>query len=32
MHSFQKRHNFLYKGVELALKWSEYGNITLNLK
>jgi len=23
MHSFQKRHNYLYKGVELALKWSE---------
>lgn len=22
MHSFQKRHNYLYKGVELALKWS----------
>lgn len=23
MHSFQKRHNFLYKGVELALKYSD---------
>ena len=23
MHSFQKRHNYLYGGVELALKWSE---------
>jgi len=23
MRSFQKRHNYLYKGVELALKWSE---------
>lgn len=22
MHSFQKRHNYLYRGVELALKWS----------
>lgn len=23
MHSHQKRHNYLYKDVELALKWSE---------
>lgn len=24
MRSFQKRHNYLYKGVEIALKWSEH--------
>ena len=32
MHSFQKRHNFLYKGVELALKWSEIWKHHLELE
>lgn len=32
MHSFQKRHNYLYKGVELALKWSEIWGYHLELE
>lgn len=32
MHSFQKRHNYLYKGVELALKWSEIWGHHLELE
>ncbi|MEK6839910.1 MAG: CYTH domain-containing protein, partial [Nanoarchaeota archaeon] len=32
MHSFQKRHNYLYKGVELALKWSEIWKYHLELE
>ncbi len=32
MHSFQKRHNYLYKGVELALKWSETWGYHLELE
>ena len=32
MHSFQKRHNYLYKGVELALKWSEVWGYHLELE
>lgn len=32
MHSFQKRHNYLYKGVEMALKWSEIWGYHLELE
>lgn len=32
MHAFQKRHNYLYKGVELALKWSEIWGYHLELE
>lgn len=32
MHSFQKRHNYFYKGVELALKWSEIWGYHLELE
>jgi adenylate cyclase class IV len=32
MHSFQKRRNFYYKGVELALKWSELWGFHLELE
>ncbi len=32
MHSFQKRQNFLYKGVELALKWSKLWGYHLELE
>jgi len=32
MRSFQKRHNFLYKEVELALKWSEHWGYHLELE
>lgn len=32
MHSFQGRHNYLYKGVELALKWSEVWGYHLELE
>jgi adenylate cyclase class IV len=32
MRSFQKRHNYLYKGVELALKWSEIWGHHLELE
>lgn len=32
MHSFQKRHNYLYRGVELALKWSEIWGYHLELE
>jgi len=32
MHSFQKRHNYLYKGVELALKWSKIWGHHLELE
>jgi adenylate cyclase class IV len=32
MRSFQKRHNYLYKGVELALKWSEDWGYHLELE
>ncbi len=32
MHSFQKRHNYLYKGVELAIKWSEPWGYHLELE
>lgn len=32
MHSFQKRHNYLYKEVELALKWSEPWGYHLELE
>jgi len=32
MHSFQKRHNYLYKDVELALKWSEIWGYHLELE
>ncbi|MEK7212209.1 MAG: CYTH domain-containing protein [Patescibacteria group bacterium] len=32
MHSFQKRRNYLYKGVELALKWSEIWGHHLELE
>lgn len=32
MHSFQKRHNYLYKGVDLALKWSELWGYHLELE
>jgi len=32
MHSFQRRHNYLYKGVEIALKWSELWGYHLELE
>lgn len=32
MRSFQKRHNYLYKEVELALKWSEIWGYHLELE
>lgn len=32
MHTFQKRHNYLYKDVELALKWSEIWGYHLELE
>lgn len=32
MHSFQKRHNYLYKGVELALKYSDVWKHHLELE
>ena len=32
MRSFQQRHNFLYKDVELALKWSEAWGYHLELE
>ena len=32
MHSFQKRHNYSYKGVELALKWSKIWGYHLELE
>lgn len=32
MRSFQKRHNYEYKGVELALKWSEHWGHHLELE
>ncbi len=32
MRSFQKRHNYFYKGVELALKWSEIWGHHLELE
>ncbi len=32
MHSFQKRHNYLYKGVELALKYSDVWSYHLELE
>ncbi len=32
MHDFQKRHNYLYKGVELALKYSDVWGYHLELE
>ncbi len=32
MHSFQRRHNYIYQGVELALKWSEIWGHHLELE
>lgn len=32
MYSFQKRQNYLYKGVEVALKWSELWGYHLELE
>ena len=32
MRSFQKRHNYLYKGVEIALKWSKLWGYHLELE
>ncbi len=32
MHSFQKRHNYLYKGVELALKYSDVWGYHLEME
>jgi adenylate cyclase class IV len=32
MRSFQKRHNYLYKGVEIALKYSEHWGYHLELE
>jgi adenylate cyclase class IV len=32
MHSYQKRHNYLYKNIELALKWSEAWGYHLELE
>ena len=32
MHSYQKRHNYLYKNVELALKWSKAWGYHLELE
>lgn len=32
MHSFQKRHNYIYKGVGLALKWSDIWGYHLELE
>lgn len=32
MHSFQQRHNYLYKGVELALKYSDVWSYHLEME
>ena len=32
MRSFQKRHNYSYKGIELALKWSKVWGYHLELE
>jgi len=32
MHSFQKRHNYLYKGVEIALKYSDIWKYHLEIE
>lgn len=32
MHSFQKRHNYLYKGVEIALKYSDVWGYHIELE
>ena len=32
MHSFQKRNNYLYKGVEIALKFSQHWQYHLELE
>ena len=32
MHSFQKRHNYLYKDIEIALKYSDVWGFHLELE